>query len=140
MTAVIAVTDDIAACRALRRTVFIEEQGVSEADEIDNLDGQATHLLATVEGRPVGSARLLTYGSTGKIGRVCVLADQRGTGLGAALIRAAVEHFRTQPGITSVKLGAQTHALGFYERLGFTAQGPEYDDAGIPHRDMLLPL
>lgn len=140
MTAVIAVTDDIAACRALRRTVFIEEQGVSEADEIDDLDGQATHLLATVEGRPVGSARLLTYGSTGKIGRVCVLADQRGTGLGAALIRAAVEHFRTQPGITSVKLGAQTHALGFYERLGFTAQGPEYDDAGIPHRDMLLPL
>lgn len=140
MTAVIAVTDDITACRALRRTVFIEEQGVSEADEIDDLDGQATHLLATVEGRPVGSARLLTYGSTGKIGRVCVLADQRGTGLGAALIRAAVEHFRTQPGITSVKLGAQTHALGFYERLGFTAYGPEYDDAGIPHRDMLLPL
>lgn len=140
MTVTIAPTTDIAACRALRRTVFIEEQGVSEADEVDDLDGQATHLLATLNGRPVGSARLLTHGHTGKIGRVCVLPGQRGTGLGAALIRAAVDQFRTMPGITKVKLGAQTHALGFYEKLGFTAQGDIYQDAGIPHRDMILTL
>lgn len=70
-------TDDIEACRALRRTVFIEEQGVSEAEEIDDLDGEAIHLLATDAGRPVGTARLLVRGETGKIGRVCVLAHCR---------------------------------------------------------------
>ena len=136
----ITVTRDIATCRALRRTVFIEEQGVSEADEVDDKDDEAIHLLARLNGRPVGSARLLVLGDTGKIGRVCVLADQRGTGLGAALMRAAVERFRQVPGVKTVKLGAQTHALGFYERLGFTAHGPEFDDAGIPHREMVLPL
>ncbi len=136
----IGETRDIATCRALRRTVFIEEQGVSEADEVDDKDDEAIHLLARLNGRPVGSAWLLVLGDTGKIGRVCVLADQRGTGLGAALMRAAVERFRQVPGVKTVKLGAQTHALGFYERLGFTAHGPEFDDAGIPHREMVLPL
>lgn len=136
----IAPTQDIATCRALRRIVFIEEQGVSEADEVDGLDDQAIHLLALVDGRPLGCARLLVQGETGKVGRVCVLAEARGTGLGAALMRAAVEEFRKLPGVTRVKLGAQTHALGFYERLGFTAFGPEYLDAGIPHRDMQLVL
>ena len=135
-----AVTDDIATCRALRRVVFIEEQGVSEADEVDDLDGVALHLLAMPDGRPVGTARLLVEGDTGKIGRVCVLADARGTGLGAALIRAAVAEFRAMPGVTKAKLGAQVHALGFYERLGFVAVGPVYLDAGIPHRDMVLAL
>jgi ElaA protein len=136
----ITETRDIATCRALRRTVFIEEQGVSEADEVDDKDDEAIHLLATQNGKPVGSARLLVMGETGKIGRVCVLAEARGTGLGANLMQAAVARFRSVPGVTKVKLGAQTHALGFYERLGFTAIGPEFDDAGIPHREMVLTL
>lgn len=140
MTLIIAPTRDIATCRWLRRVVFIEEQGVSEADEIDDLDEAAIHLIATDAGKPVGTARLLTDGDTGKIGRVCVLKSARGTGLGAALIRAAVAHFRATPGIARVKLGAQSHALGFYERLGFTPAGSEYIDAGIPHRDMILAL
>lgn len=136
----IAPTRDIATCRQLRRSVFIEEQGVSEADEVDDKDEEAIHILATVDGTPMGSARLLLSGETGKIGRVCVLAAARGTGLGAALMEAAIAELRRQPGITRAKLGAQTHALGFYERLGFTAEGPVYDDAGIPHRDMVLVL
>lgn len=136
----IAPTSDIATCRLLRRKVFIEEQGVSEADEVDDQDGVAIHLLATDGATPVGSARLLRLGETGKIGRVCVLASHRGQGIGAALIRAAVAEFRNLPGVTKVKLGAQTHAIGFYEGLGFTAYGPDYDDAGIAHRDMALDL
>ncbi len=139
MTIRIAPTRDIAACRHLRRVVFIEEQGVPEADEIDDKDEDAIHLLATEDGQPVGSARLLLLGRTGKIGRVCVLPSHRGTGLGAALIRAALTELRAQ-GMTTAKLGSQTHAIGFYERLGFTATGPEYMDAGIPHRDMTLAL
>lgn len=139
MTLHIAPTRDIATCRQLRRTVFIEEQGVSEADEVDDKDGDAIHLLALQDGVPVGSARLLLNGDTGKIGRVCVLKSHRGTGLGAALIRAAIDELRAQ-GMKTAKLGSQTHALGFYERLGFIPHGPEYMDAGIPHRDMTLAL
>ena len=136
----IARTDDLAACRALRRTVFIEEQGVPEADELDDLDGEAIHLLALDGDTPVGTARLLLRAETGKIGRVCVLARCRGTGVGAALIRAGIEELRRQPGLRRVKLGSQTHAMGFYEKLGFRPVGEDYMDAGIPHRDMVLDL
>lgn len=133
-------TSDLDTCRALRRAVFIEEQNVPEAEEWDGLDVDAIHLLAWDGDHPVGTARILEKGHIGKIGRVCVLSEARGTGLGAALIRAALDILRTRPGITQAKLGAQTHAIGFYEKLGFTAQGPIYDDAGIPHRDMTLEL
>jgi ElaA protein len=136
----IEVTRDIATCRALRRTVFIEEQGVSEADEVDGLDDSAIHLLALLNEDPVGTARLLLKGNTGKIGRVCVLPEARGTGLGAALIRAALAEFRTIPGVSRVTLGAQSHATGFYAALGFHVVGEEFIDAGIPHREMVLDL
>lgn len=140
MSWTITATEDIAACIALRRAVFIEEQGIAEADEIDDLDGEAVHLLAVQDGQPLGTARLLRKGATGKIGRVCVLPQARGTGLGAALIRAGIAHFAADPAYDTVYLSAQEPALGFYEKLGFTAYGPAYDDAGIPHRDMTLPL
>ena len=140
MTLIVGVTTNIMACRALRRTVFIEEQGVSEADEVDDLDGQAIHILATQDGIPVGSARLLVVGDVGKVGRVCVLRAARGTGLGVALMQTVIAQFRNLPGITCVKLGAQIHALAFYERLGFVPYGPFYIDAGIEHRDMMMGL
>jgi ElaA protein len=138
MNLTIAETRDIATCRALRRTVFIEEQGVSEADEVDDLDDVAIHLLAIRDGQAIGSARLLVQGEIGKIGRVCVLRDGRGHGIGAALIRAAVARLQQVDGVKKAKLGAQTHALGFYAGLGFTAVGDLYLDAGIEHRDMVL--
>jgi ElaA protein len=118
----------------------MEEQGISEAEEMDDLDDTAIHMLATVDGKPVGTARLLVDGDIGKIGRICVLAEQRGTGLGARLVQAAMDHLRSLPDITKAKLGAQDHAIGFYEKLGFVGFGPFYDDAGIPHRDMIRDL
>lgn len=136
----IALTDDLAACHMIRRRVFIEEQNVSEADELDDLDPVALHLLAADETGPLGTARLLIEGETGKIGRVAVLREARGQGVGQALMREALAVLRARPGVKKAKLGAQIHALGFYEALGFTAYGPEYDDAGIPHRDMELML
>lgn len=140
MTWTIAQTDDIAACHALRRAVFMDEQNVSEADEFDGLDGGALHLLAWVGDQPVGTARIVLVGDQAKIGRVCVSKQARGTGVGAAIIAASLDLARAQPGVTTAKLGAQVHALPFYEKLGFTAFGPVYDDAGIPHRDMERPL
>ncbi|MEZ5867361.1 ElaA protein [Defluviimonas denitrificans] len=140
MSVEIAVTEDLATCQALRRTVFIEEQNVPEADEVDGRDAGAVHLLARVDGRAVGTARLLVSGDSGKIGRVCVLAEMRGKGIGARLIEAAVREFAANPAIGKVKLSAQINALSFYERLGFTAEGDEYLDAGIVHRDMFRTL
>ena len=109
MTAHITRTDDLAACNAIRRVVFIDEQAVPEELEMDDLDGEAIHLLATVDGRPAGTARLLLRDEVGKIGRVAVLADRRGTGLGAALIRAALDELRAVPGVTTAKPVSYTH-------------------------------
>ncbi|MDF3415176.1 GNAT family N-acetyltransferase [Sulfitobacter sp. M57] len=138
MSVIISLTDDIVACHALRRAVFIEEQGVSEAEEIDDLDDVCLHLLALDGDAPVGTARVNIQGGLAKIGRVCVVKSHRGTGLGAALIQKALEVSRGKA--AQAKLGAQTHALGFYEKLGFVATGPIFDDAGIPHRDMVRDL
>ena len=135
----VELTDDLDTCRALRRTVFIDEQGVTEAEEWDGLDDQALHVLGWLDGTPVGTARVFIEGDTGKIGRVCVLAQARGTGAGAAIMCGAVEALRGR-GVAKAKLSSQTHAIPFYEKLGFVAYGPEYPDAGIPHRDMVLEL
>lgn len=136
----ITVTDDLAACHALRRAVFIDEQGIGEPDEWDDLDGQAVHLLALDDGHPVATARLIPARGYGKVGRICVLPSHRGTGLGAALVRYAIDQCRGMPGVDRVFLSAQTHAIAFYERLGFVPDGADYDDAGIAHRDMWLAL
>lgn len=130
-------TEDLAACRAIRHAVFVVEQKVPEAEEWDDLDEASIHLLARAEdGTPLGTARLIQRGETGKITRVAVLDRARGMGLGAALIRESVQIFATLPGITRLQLGAQNHAIPFYEKLGFVAYGPEYMDGGIPHHDM----
>lgn len=123
----------------IRARVFIEEQNVPEAEERDGRDGEALHLIAFAHGTPVGTARILIQEGLGKIGRVAVLANHRRTGLGKALIRAALDQIKAE-GLARAKLGAQTHAIGFYESLGFEATGPEYMDAGIPHRDMVRDL
>ena len=139
MSAEIRETRDVATCLNIRRVVFTEEQGVSVEDDVDGRDDEALHLLAVKNGVPVGTARMLLSGTTGKIGRVAVLKSERGTGLGKALIEAACDLLKKR-GLETAKLGAQTHAIGFYEALGFVARGPEFDDAGIPHREMVRDL
>lgn len=136
----IELTEDIATCHAIRRAVFIEEQGIAEAEEWDDLDGQAIYLLAWQDGEAVGTARIFLDGSTGKIGRVCVMPAARGTGLGRQLIKAAVDVLRSRHGVLQARLGAQVQAMGFYEKLGFAPVGEVYDDAGIPHQDMVRDL
>lgn len=136
MTREVRQTDDIATCQRLRHAVFVVEQGVPLPEEVDGRDPEARHLLAFADGVAVGTARLLTQGDIGKIGRVCVLRSHRGTGLGADLIHAALDLFRAQGDLRIARLGAQISALGFYEKLGFQAHGGDYMDAGIAHRDM----
>ncbi len=128
--------EDMADCLEIRRVVFIVEQDVPEDVERDGRDGEAVHLIAFAGNEPVGTARVLITDDTGKIGRVAVLATHRGTGLGKGLINATLHELKLL-GVAKAKLGAQTHALGFYEALGFTAEGHEFMDAGIPHRMMV---
>ncbi|GGE52886.1 GNAT family N-acetyltransferase [Actibacterium pelagium] len=139
MTLWIGTTHDLEACLDVRRHVFINEQEIPEEEELDDLDGQAIHLLATDKGKPVATARLLFEGQLGKIGRVAVVLSHRGTGLGAEIMYAALDIMDERPEIKIVKLSAQEKVIGFYEKLGFIAQGPTYMDAGIPHRDMYRP-
>ena len=140
MTVTIDISDNIETCLAIRHTVFVEEQGIDLAEEIDGLDPEATHVLATADGEAVGTARILFKNGDAKVGRVAVLPSHRGGGLGADIIRKTIAVARDTPGVTRVVLGAQTHALGFYRQLGFQSFGPIYDDAGIPHQDMELHL
>ena len=126
-----------AALRAVRVKVFVEEQQVPEALEWDVHDEQCLHVLAeTAAGEAVGTGRLLP---DGHIGRMAVLAPWRGRGVGAAILSELIGA-ATGQGHTAVELSAQTHALGFYARFGFTVISAEYLDAGIAHRTMRLPL
>ena len=128
---------DEAALRALRSAVFIDEQKVSAELEWDGRDGDCLHVIAAdAAGAPIGCGRLLPEG---RIGRMAVLAPARGRGVGAEILRALTDAARAR-GHAVVELSAQTHALGFYARFGFVAEGGEYLDAGIAHRTMRLAL
>ncbi|MEW2416215.1 GNAT family N-acetyltransferase [Streptomyces sp. NPDC046866] len=140
---------DVEACFAVRTEVFVVEQSVPPEIEYDAYDADAVHVLAVAaDGTALGTGRLL-YGPTalgktgdpaaGSLGRLAVTAAARGLGVGAALVRA-IEAEACRLGLRSVVLGAQTHALGFYERLGYEPYGPEFVEAGIPHRAMRRPL
>ncbi len=121
----------------IRHAVFVVEQGVPVDLECDAHDPQALHLLAfTAGGQPVGTARMLR---DGHIGRMAVLPAWRGQGIGSALLHRLVQLARQQ-GLHSVFLHAQCHAESFYARLGFVAEGAVFQDAGIDHRCMRLPL
>jgi ElaA protein len=126
---------------AIRLAVFVEEQGVSLAQEIDGLDDQARHLLASVDGAPVGTLRirLLDDGQVAKIERVAVLAERRDCRIGQALMEAALDLVRAQ-GVREVRLHAQTVVQGFYARLGFAAVGDVFVEDGIDHIAMILPM
>ncbi|GAA2645141.1 MULTISPECIES: GNAT family N-acetyltransferase [Streptomyces] len=146
---VAASEEDLKSCFAVRSEVFVVEQSVPESIEYDAYDADAVHVLAVdAQGVPLGTGRLL-YGpaalgktgdpTVGSLGRLAVTKAARGLGVGVALVRA-IEAEAGRRGLTAVDLGAQTHALGFYERLGYVAYGPEFQDAGIPHRAMRRPL
>lgn len=128
---------DAAAIRTVREEVFVGEQGVTPELEWDGLDAEAIHVLArAADGTPIGTARLL---ADGHIGRMAVRAPWRGRGVGRALLGELIAIARERS-LPRVFLGAQTHAVGFYERQGFIVYGEPFMDAGIPHRHMAREL
>jgi predicted GNAT family N-acyltransferase len=120
---------------AIRLRVFVEEQGVPEAIELDGDDERARHFLAIHSGKAVGTARVVMRRGSAKIGRMAVLKSHRRKGVGKRLLKRAVQMAR-QSGAKKVYLHAQVAVIGFYETLNFRSVGPVFDEAGIPHRRM----
>lgn len=122
---------------AIRFEVFVREQGFAAEIEIDGVDPDCAHVLAsTADGVPVGTGRLLP---DGHIGRIAVLKAHRGSGVGSRITEKLVE-LAAGRGFPRVELNSQVHAIAFYERLGFTAIGEVFDEAGAPHRAMIRKL
>lgn len=124
--------DDAATLKAIRFEVFVGEQGVPAESEIDDNDPLSIHAIAWSDGQAAACGRLLP---DGHIGRMAVRKPWRGQGVGALVMQHLMERAR-QRGDREVVLSAQTHAMGFYEKFGFVAEGDEYLDCDIPHRDM----
>jgi predicted GNAT family N-acyltransferase len=127
-------------CLRLRWTVFVEEQNVPPSLEVDEHDAAgAIHALAFLDGVPAGAGRLvLIEPRVAQIGRMAVVDDARGKGLGAALLRFLEDQARRR-GATRLTLNAQVSARRFYEKAGYQASGGIFDDAGIPHVRMERP-
>ena len=125
------------ALMSVREMVFIKEQYVPVGLEWDGLDEVATHLLVLdASSQAIACARILP---SGHIGRMAVLKDWRGLGIGRAVLTHAIAFCQAQ-GFNTIQLSAQKHALGFYKQAGFVVSSSEYMDAGIPHYDMELSI
>ncbi len=130
-------TVDMVELRAVRTEVFVVEQEVPEDEEWDELDAESQHVIARdADGRPIGTGRLTPHR---KIGRMAVLHEWRGRGVGESILRVLLEQARARH-YESIEIHAQSHAVAFYERAGFEAYGEEFDECGILHRHMRIAI
>ena len=136
---------DEADLRTVREAVFLIEQAIPPEEEWDAFDLSSRHVLARArDGRPIGTGRLVPPAAGNDpahayIGRMAVIADWRGKGVGEALMRVLLEQARTL-GYAAIKLHAQSHAIPFYAKFGFAPCSEEYLECAIPHRTMRLEL
>jgi YbgC/YbaW family acyl-CoA thioester hydrolase len=125
----------------IRTEVFVQEQGISPAIELDEADASAVHALAVNRlGQPLATGRLLVaQPGVGKIGRMAVSRVMRGSQIGAAVLQALIAAARDR-GDHEVRLHAQASAVGFYRRMGFESRGDRFLEAGIEHLEMFVRL
>lgn len=119
----------------IRKAVFVEEQHVplvDEFDEYDHVDAECNHILVYHENKPVGTGRLRVVDHEGKLERICLLENVRSLGLGKVIIEA-LEDIAKEQHIKKVKLHGQTHAEGFYQKLGYETASDVFMEDGIPH-------
>ncbi|WOJ95940.1 GNAT family N-acetyltransferase [Congregibacter brevis] len=128
--------EDAAELERVRSAVFVLEQGVPRDIEWDGQDENANHVIAELQGVTIGCGRLLP---DGRIGRLAVVSNYRGLGIGAKLLEAVLAIAR-QAGQKDLYLHAQANAVRFYEQAGFVARGQPFEEAGIQHLDMHLSL
>ena len=122
--------------KLIRTQVFICEQGITEADEWDDQDVISQHFVIYDQDQPIATARLLQNHS---VGRVAVVKAYRGQGIGR-MIMLEIIAYAQQQARPHLRLSSQTHAVSFYQQLGFIVQGDEYDECGIPHIEMTMSI
>ena len=120
---------------SIRQSVFVEEQDVPIEEELDEFDSTATHFVLYTQNKPIGTGRCRLIYNTMKVERICVLKSLRRSGAGKQIM-LAIEHYAQNEGVSILKLDAQTHAEGFYQKLGYRTTSEEFLDAGIPHVSM----
>ncbi|WP_231584159.1 GNAT family N-acetyltransferase [Domibacillus indicus] len=126
---------------SVRTAVFVEEQNVPPALEIDELEEEAVHFVLYNDlQEPCGAGRFRTVGEFGKVERICVLKEARGHGAGNLIMEAIEQHAKTAGGLAALKLDAQLHAIPFYEKRGYEIVSGEFLDAGILHKTMIKKL
>ena len=130
-------TDEYASLSMIREKVFIEEQKVDPQLEWDGLDDSAIHFLALRAKKAVGCARALVIENHMQLGRMAVLKEYRGEGIGRALIEKAMTSAKLNQ-LMAIDISAQCHAIDFYQKFGFEVMSDIYIDAEIAHRDMKL--
>lgn len=134
-----ADASDFAICMAIRMEVFVKEQGVPLEEEMDEFDATSTHYLMRLDGAPIATARTrVMEDGTGRIERVAVRKEHRGDGQGEQMVEHLIVRLRNHPKVKKIQLTAQTNVLEFYEKLGFSRDGVDYVEAGIPHCLMVL--
>jgi predicted GNAT family N-acyltransferase len=123
----------------IREEVFIKEQSVPVSEEIDDIDKKATHIVIYRKENPIGTGRIFCSEGKWYIGRIAVIKDMRGKGIGN-LIMEKLLSFAKKSGAKRVYLHSQTYIMDFYRKLGFSEWGEEFLDAGIPHMEMYKDL
>lgn len=122
--------------RKIRTSVFVEEQGIDSKVDFDGLDEVAAHVLVCTNDNAVATGRVL---EDGHIGRIAVLKEFRGVGVGASVVKALIKVAKKKD-FSRVYLGSQTHAIGFYEKLGFKVCSEVFIDADLEHVEMEMLL
>jgi predicted GNAT family N-acyltransferase len=140
-----ATAADRDAVMAIRRAVFVEEQGIAPAEEFDARDAEAEHLLVVDDhDAPIATCRVFPddggQDGTARLGRLAVLPAARHRGLATLMIEACEARARAA-GATRMVLDAQVTAMPLYERSGYESTGGDFDDgSGILHRTMVKAL
>ncbi len=128
---------DIEKALLIRKTVFVEEQGVNPSVEFDGTDDEAEHVLLYLDDKPIGCARVRYFVNKAKLERIAILKDYRGKGFGKALTEFLVDLCRRK-GMSEIYIHSQVYVEGFYKKIGFKERGAVFNEAGIPHIEMYM--
>ncbi|NHN34141.1 GNAT family N-acetyltransferase [Paenibacillus agricola] len=140
MTAILVTSEqDLEMVYAIRKVVFVEEQGVTEEEEYDEFEKTSEHVLVYFEDRPVGTGRIRIVEDMAKLERICILKEYRKYGLGKKIMDA-LESIAKSRGLSKAKLHAQTHAKEFYSKIGYKTVSDVFLEADIPHIAMVKEL
>lgn len=129
--------DGLSQLKNIREKVFIQEQKVTPQLEWDGMDEKAIHFLVFNDKAAIGCARAIVIKDHMQLGRMAILKEYRGQGIGGALIEKAMTIAKLNQ-LSAIYISAQCHAINFYKKFGFEVTSDIYLDAEIPHRDMTL--